>query len=162
MKPIKLPRNVNLAIAPTLLIFLALQFAPDNAMAESSARAEKYATTLESADTEFSGLNYLTHDNGNYHRYHFDNAKKHMQAPRDQNGSPIGNQHKKDAGQRYPGLRSGYRFRRYDRHQLGLGSHRAYDNGYYQYGSGQYGSGHHNRKFFNTLIGGTILYHLVK
>lgn len=154
MKLIKLRCRVNSNIALILLTFLVLLGATD-VIAESSTAATDYVNTVDPVDTELFGLNYRTHDNGNYHRYHTDNTIKHMQSPGDQSKNHKGSKKPNLAGQKYIGLRSGYRFRRYGHHQLELG---IYDDGY----NGRYSSGHHSRKYFNTLIGGTILYHLFK
>ena len=111
---------------------------------------------LHQQGTGLPARDYLTHDNGNYHRYHFNNAQQHTQPGR----SVAEGQDKRRLPHKFSD-RSNLRFRRYHdfpryRH---FSRYQHFPHGRF---IGGFHYGHSNRKFINTIVGGAVLYRLFR
>ena len=92
---------------------------------------------------------YRTHDNGNYHRFHSDSSQLHSQPDNNRLEARKHNRHgSRKIRHRYAGG-SELQFRRY--HHFPQDRH---------FGNHYYGRSDH--RFFNTLVGGAILYRLFR
>ncbi len=141
-------------VVPAMLLLGFLASISGNASARSNSEAAaNHNAVLPMADGAVEN-HYLTHDNGNYHRYHFNNTQQHSQPDR------------RITEGRQPTLRSCNRdakyrrhFRRHQRFPSGAFTHRGLT---YNGGFGHFDNSHNNRRFINSVIGGAILYRLFK
>jgi len=142
-QPMRLSSRIRIPALSILLVLSMLSLPHSESKAASA--TNNFNPALESSgrqqhEIDLRATDYLTHDNGNFHQYHSNNAQQHTQPRRKPSKGRI--------EYRSP-YNHGSRFRRFHHFPYGR-----FHSGFY--------FGHPNRRFFNSIVGGAVLYKLLK